>query len=60
MISKTNATTKIFCSAEHSDILITCEKRFILIIIMLRIDNYVVLIFMFLPAVKYQYETFPN
>ena len=46
--------------AEHADILIAWEKRFILIIIKLCINNNVVLIFIFLPAVKHRYETFQN
>ena len=46
--------------AEHIDILITWEKRFILIIIMLCIDNNVALIVIFLPAVKHRYETFQS
>ena len=52
MMPKTNAVKKIFRSVEPSEILITLQKRLMVIIIMLCIDNNVVLIFNFLPAVN--------
>ena len=48
MMSKSNAITDIFCSVEHTYIIITWQKRFLVIIIILCIDNNVVLIFNFL------------